>query len=1057
MGSCETSAEGTAAVGDSAGQSAARLYYLPLSYPPLSQAGQAPDWSAVLGRARGLGFNAVALPPIFATERDPFLVTDLEAANAALGLAASADEATAKLAALCRAHGVRLVLDIVLDRLSATGESARNSHGLYHPGENAEVVDPREPGDMAHSAIVRRGADEPLGQWWGERLARLARVGVEGFRLVGLQRLSNQAVQRIVEATRAQVACRFWAWTAALDWGRHAGLKAARLDGVFASTAWWDGRGDWYVNEYESLRCAAPVLGVAEAPFRNPPADVESRRRMLRLAALTGDGFLMPAGFECDLEDEVKRVNAESERLTTIACAGEMRRLTETAAPVAALVRLDAPAPEARNGVAVLINNDPSQARPVGVSLDPLDPAGGAVLGDPRSVDGAPLLEMLGPGEIRAVVLRHIGAVREPRRQERRAANAAAARSPLVIERVTPQVAGGPFAVKRVIGRSIVVEADVFADGHDLLAAELLWRAADEKDWQRVRMVALGNDRWRATMMPKRIGRHLFSIEAWRDEYGSLCHALEVKHRAGIDVSLEIADAKAYIGRLQIKTLLSELTALDVDKSVERLTSREARALVAESDERAFASQHEAIALDVERPQAEFASWYELFPRSIGTFDDVVGALPRIRDMGFDVLYFPPIHSIGKTNRKGRNNALTPGPDDPGSPYAIGSAEGGHDAIHPALGTPESFRRLVAAARQQGLEIAIDFAIQCSPDHPWLKEHPEWFRHRADGSIRYAENPPKKYEDIVNVDFYADGAVPDLWLALRNIVLHWVDEGVKIFRVDNPHTKPLPFWEWMIADVRARHPDTMFLAEAFTRPTMMYRLGKIGFSQSYTYFTWRNSKAELSDYMRELATTDVADYYRPNLFVNTPDINPYFLQSSGRAGFLIRACLATTLSGLWGMYSGFELCESAPLPGREEYLDSEKYEVRRRDFNAPGNIVGEISTLNRLRRSHPALQSHRGLTFYNAFNDQVMVYGKATAAYQDMVLVAVSLDPHHVQEASFEVPLWEWQMPDDGAVEVEDLMRGHRFVWHGKVQRVRLDPADLPFAIWRIAPAGGRP
>jgi starch synthase (maltosyl-transferring) len=435
----------------------------------------------------------------------------------------------------------------------------------------------------------------------------------------------------------------------------------------------------------------------------------------------------------------------------------------------------------------------------------------------------------------------------------------------------------------------------------------------------------------------------------------------------------------------------------------------------------------------------------------------VLQALPRVRDMGFDVLYFPPIHPIGRTNRKGRNNALITAPGDPGSPYAIGGDEGGHDAIHPELGTPEDFRRLVAEAARQGLEIALDFAIQCSPDHPWLKQHPEWFRQRADGSIRYAENPPKKYEDIVNVDFYADAAIPDLWLALRNVVLHWVGEGVKIFRVDNPHTKPLPFWEWMIADVRARHPDVMFLSEAFTRPAMMYRLGKVGFSQSYTYFTWRNSKAELAEYMHELTTTEVVDFFRPNLFVNTPDINPYFLQASGRPGFLIRACLAATLSGLWGMYSGFELCEAAPLPGREEYLDSEKYEIRRRDFDAPGNIVREISTLNRLRKFHPALQSHRGLTFYNSFNDQVMVYGKATPAHDDMVLVAVSFDPHHVQEADFEVPLWEWHMPDDGEVEVEDLMRGHRFAWRGKVQRVRLDPADLPFAIWRIAPAAARP
>ena len=456
------------------------------------------------------------------------------------------------------------------------------------------------------------------------------------------------------------------------------------------------------------------------------------------------------------------------------------------------------------------------------------------------------------------------------------------------------------------------------------------------------------------------------------------------------------------------------------------------------------------------------ASWYELFPRSQtgdprrhGTFADVIERLPRIRDMGFDVLYFPPIHPIGTTARKGRNNSLKAAPGDVGSPYATGSPEGGHDALHPELGSLEDFRRLVGAARDHGLEIALDYAIQCSPDHPWLKEHPDWFRHRPDGTIKHAENPPKKYEDIVNVDFYAPGAVPSLWEALRDVVLFWIEQGVRIFRVDNPHTKPLPFWQWMIADVRGRYPDAIFLAEAFTRPKMMYRLAKVGFSQSYTYFTWRNTKSELIEYLTELSTTAPVEFFRPHFFVNTPDINPYFLQASGRAGFLIRAVLATTTSGLWGMYSGFELCEGAPLPGREEYLNSEKYEIRVRDWNAPGNIVQEITALNRIRRASPALHSHRGIRFYNAGNDQMMVYGRIRPGQDDMILVAVSLDPHHPQETDFELPLWEWKLPDSGSLAAEDLMTGHRFTWTGKNQRLRLDPAVLPFAIWRLAPEQG--
>jgi starch synthase (maltosyl-transferring) len=512
-----------------------------------------------------------------------------------------------------------------------------------------------------------------------------------------------------------------------------------------------------------------------------------------------------------------------------------------------------------------------------------------------------------------------------------------------------------------------------------------------------------------------------------------------------------------------ISAALTWLRDASVDASAQILLTPDLREVMREAEEQLFRCGCEpAFALDVERPQAAFASWYELFPRSAtttstrhGTLADVVRRLPALRDMGFDVLYLPPIHPIGNTNRKGKNNSLRAEADDVGSPYAIGSSEGGHTAIHPALGTLDDFRQLRAAAADHGMELALDFAVQCSPDHPWLKEHPEWFSWRPDGSVRYAENPPKKYEDIVNVDFYGGQSIPDLWIALRDIVLFWLNEGVRIFRVDNPHTKPLPFWEWLIAQVRSRNPEVIFLSEAFTRPKMMYRLAKIGFSQSYTYFTWRNSKQEITDYFVELTTSEVKDYFRPHLFVNTPDINPYFLQTSGRPGFLIRAALAATLSGLWGMYSGFELCEAAALPGREEYLDSEKYEIRVRSRDAPGNIIPEIRKLNRIRKSNPALQTHLGLRFYPAHGDQVILYGKPLPAGGDMILIAVSLDPFHVQEVTIEVPLWEWKLSDGAAVAVTDLMREQKFTWHGKLQRIRLDPAELPFAIWRIAPRPG--
>jgi starch synthase (maltosyl-transferring) len=466
--------------------------------------------------------------------------------------------------------------------------------------------------------------------------------------------------------------------------------------------------------------------------------------------------------------------------------------------------------------------------------------------------------------------------------------------------------------------------------------------------------------------------------------------------------------------------------------------------------------------MTVDRGAALFSSWYEIFPRSQsgtterhGTFDDVIARLPAIQAMGFDTLYFPPIHPIGRVNRKGKNNSTRAEPGEPGSPYAIGSAEGGHDAIHPELGTIEDFRRLRDSAAAHGLELALDFAIQCAPDHPWLKEHPEWFAWRPDGTIAYAENPPKKYEDIVNVDFYAPGAVPGLWLALRDIMLYWRMEGVRTFRVDNPHTKPLPFWRWVIADIRARFPDTIFLSEAFTRPQVMYQLAKIGFSQSYTYFTWRNTKAELESYMTELTSGPPKNFFRPHFFVNTPDINPVFLQRSGRAGFLIRAALASTLSGLWGVYNGFELCEGTPLPGKEEYLDSEKYEIRAWDWNRPGNIVAEISQLNRIRRRNPALQTHLGIRFITAANDNVIAFIKSTPERDNVILVAINLDPFNAQDSWIEIPLWEWSLPDHASIDVEDLIAGSKFQWHGKSGTIRLDPYELPYVIWRIAvPAG---
>jgi starch synthase (maltosyl-transferring) len=1080
------------------------VYYL---HPLL--AGPVGGWNGHLERVKSMEFTHVCVGPIFAPGTDIFLVDDYEKSNRDID-GSDADATVRRIADQCAASGLGLLLDLVLDRVAAEGAMARSAPHWFYRSAGPDIVDPRQA-QLSPDALPAR-FDDPLREqeltaWWTDRIVRLADAGAVGFRLLGIADVPTPFVKALIDAVRRERgSCLFTGWTPGLPWPLLPRLEQAGFDAVFASTPWWDGRASWFIEEHNALRRVAPqIIGLAEAPFEErlavrSSANSEALRaaylRSLRLAATSGQGLLVPMGFEfgsrlrmdqrrATADDfEQDRTNAPFDLMKDIVAAnrlarqlnaetaGEMRSLTGPGEAVSAVLQVNtADVRTADRGIVVAINHD-AKPQPFPI-LDALPPSAGAPLGNLKTLQGDQGDTPLAAGEVRVLAVTRTKPVADRARRNGRLLVDAIKAPRIAIERVTPSVDGGAFPIKRVVGQTVAVEADVFTDGHDILAAELLWKAADDKDWKHVPLEALGNDRWRAAFTPTRVGRHSFTVAAWRDDYASLCHEIEVKHQAGADVALELAEARDFLERIYAKSVPCNTTALsnaietleghDADAALQAYASPSIAKAIAASGERPFRVQHSPLTLEVERPQAEFASWYELFPRSQsgdaarhGTFDDVIARLSDIRRMGFDVLYFPPIHPIGRKNRKGRNNTLTPGPDDPGSPYAIGSDEGGHDAIHPELGTIDDFRRLLAAAQENGLEIALDFAIQCSPDHPWLRHHPDWFRWRADGSIKYAENPPKKYQDIVNVDFYGADAA-GLWAALRDIVLYWAGEGVRIFRVDNPHTKPLAFWHWMIADVRARYPDVIFLSEAFTRPKMMYRLAKVGFSQSYTYFTWRNTKQEFAEYLTELTTTDVKEFFRPNFFVNTPDINPYFLQTSGRPGFLIRAALAATLSGLWGVYSGFELCEAAPLPGREEYLDSEKYEIRVRDQSAPGNIVAEISTLNRIRKAHPALQTHMGVKFYNAFNDQILLYGKMSLSGHDMILVAVNLDPHNTQEAAFELPLWEWKLPDHGSLLAEDLMRGHSFVWTGKLQRVRLDPADLPFAIWRIFPPRGVP
>jgi len=583
------------------------------------------------------------------------------------------------------------------------------------------------------------------------------------------------------------------------------------------------------------------------------------------------------------------------------------------------------------------------------------------------------------------------------------------------IEDIYPVVDGGRFAVKRIAGDVIEVWADVFRDGHEVIAATLRWRARAKTPskaaskttcktaWRRVPMRLHGNDRWTAQFAPSEPGDYVYQIEAWTDQFATWRRDFLLKREAGQVGTLEALEGAALLTTATPANAEAECVIAryrdDFLRSgdAETLLSEELAAAMARSEARYDLTRSELLPLVVDRPLAGAGAWYEIMPRSQGatpgqhgTFADCIARVPDIAALGFDVLYLTPIHPIGRTNRKGRNNAVRAARGDPGSPYAIGSPEGGHDAIHPELGTLDDFRALMAACRAHGMEIALDFAVQCSPDHPWLDEHPDWFRRRPDGTIHFAENPPKKYEDIVNPDFR--GAHADaLWIALRDIVLFWAREGVRVFRVDNPHTKPLPFWEWLIREVKSEFPDAIFLSEAFTRPKLMKALAKLGFSQSYTYFTWRTGKEELQAYLAEITRYPEREYFRPNFFVNTPDILPFHLQAGEPWMFKARLALAATLSGSYGIYNGFELLEHEPIPGKEEYLDSDKYEIKIRDWNAPGNIKDYVAWINRLRRANPALLQTSNLSFAQVDSPQVMGFVKESVDRRNAVAVAVAL------------------------------------------------------------------
>ena len=729
----------------------------------------------------------------------------------------------------------------------------------------------------------------------------------------------------------------------------------------------------------------------------------------------------------------------------------------------------------------------------------PNPPSSGTGTPPPMARSTPPSLSSVAPTTVPPTTLAAVRSAQPPRTSSEAAvsgeatplgdpvpAKPAAAPKRPVIENVRPQVDGGRFPAKSAVGDMVCVEADVFADGHDLLACEVRFQREGDATWTSVAMDSLGNDRWRGGFVTAELGRYRFVVRGCIDRYATWLRGLMAWAAAGQDLTAELAAGAELLADVAQRARGSDRRKLaaasevlaqaqgDLDTPIPQdlaseldvggdatamLNARTLRQLVRRYRQTADTTSSPPFPLVVEPERARFSTWYELFPRSAspvpgrqGTLADVLDRLHYVERLGFDVLYLPPIHPIGVTGRKGHDGATVAGPDDPGSPWAIGSEAGGHTAVDPALGTIDDFDALVAAAARRGISIALDLAFQCSPDHPWVRSHPEWFRHRPDGSIRYAENPPKRYEDIYPLDFETE-AWWELWLALLEVVRHWIAHGVSVFRVDNPHTKPFAFWEWLIATVKSEHPEVIFLAEAFTRPAVMNRLAKLGFSQSYTYFTWRNSKWELETYMRDLA--EVRDFFRPNFWPNTPDILTEVLQFGATPAFVARLVLAATLSSSYGVYGpAFELQEHvARAPGSEEYAGSEKYAIRHWDLERRDSLAPLLARINQVRHSHPALQRNDTLRFHHTDNDQLIAYSKSSG--DDVVLVVVNLDPRYRQSGW--VDLTGLDRGSGQAVEVRDLVTDARFRWEGTHSFVILDPATVPAHVLAVAPAQGLP
>ena len=639
----------------------------------------------------------------------------------------------------------------------------------------------------------------------------------------------------------------------------------------------------------------------------------------------------------------------------------------------------------------------------------------------------------------------------------------------VIVENLTPEIDGGRFPIKRVTGERVVVTVDVFADGHDAVWANVLYRRPGDDLWKEVPLKHKGNDRWAAAFAVEEVGTYVYTVEGGVDCFTSWQKSLKKKFDANQDIKVDVLTGVQYLEAASRtasaddkKTLRASIECLKTEAGRQQAASialsEELSALMNKYRDKTFSTKYgKELTVVVDRPKALFSAWYERFPRSCasepgshGTLKDCEAILPEIARMGFDVFYLPPIHPIGRKNRKGKNNASISVEGDVGSPWAIGASEGGHKAIHPQLGTLEDLERLINKAKDYEIEIALDLAFQCSPDHPYVVEHPEWFIWRPDGSVQHAENPPKKYEDVLSLNFETD-QWQSLWEELKSIVVFWAERGIRIFRVDNPHTKPFLFWEWLIKEINGAYPDVLFLSEAFTRPKVMSQLAKAGFTQSYTYFTWRNTKREIIEYVSELAHDQAKEYFRPNFWPNTPDILPEHLQHGGRPVFMTRLVLAATLSSSYGIYGPpFELCVGEAVQGKEEYLDSEKYELRAWDWDKPGNLKDFIARVNRIRRENPALQTTWNVQFCETNNDYILSYGKVTDDTSDIILVVVNLDPCHVQSGWVKVPIAAFGISGEQPYLAHDLLSDDKYIWQGESNYVELNPHMAPAYIFRI-------